>query len=151
MEDGRPVHNRSWLAASNRNWKKLTQNLMGSVKTNLRAIADSGVPLRKNDFNLKDNDIAKGRWNVAQKDNFVTQKKCVATQITTQHKHQFYNTKTRKNNLSFLADRKHTDNFKYRNPSPSLPWEIISVPVVRPAYGTTGLLLMCQWDINLNW
>ena len=32
--------------------------------------------------------------------------------------------------------------FKYRNPSPSLPWEIISVPVVRPAYGTTGLLLV---------
>ena len=30
----------------------------------------------------------------------------------------------------------------YRNPSPSLPWEIISVPVVRPAYGTTGLLLV---------
>ena len=31
---------------------------------------------------------------------------------------------------------------EYRNPSPSLPWEIISVPVVRPAYGTTGLLLV---------
>ena len=42
------------------------------------------------------------------------------------------------------------ENIDYRNPSPSLPWEIISVPVVRPADGTTGLLLMCQWDINLN-
>ena len=30
----------------------------------------------------------------------------------------------------------------YRKPSPSLPWETISVPVVQPADGTTGLLLM---------
>ena len=67
------------------------------MKIKLRAIADSGVPLRKTDFNLKDNDIAKGRWNVTQKDNFVTQKKCVATQITTQHKNKCCDTKTRKN------------------------------------------------------
>ena len=38
----------------------------------------------------------------------------------------------------------------YRNPSPSLPWEIISVPVVRPAYGTTGLLLMCPMGHQLK-
>jgi len=34
-----------------------------------------------------------------------------------------------------------TGFLQYRKRSPSLPWEIISVPVVRPAYGTTGLLL----------
>ena len=38
----------------------------------------------------------------------------------------------------------------YRKPSPSLPWEIISVPVVRPAYGTTGLLLMCPMGHQLK-
>ncbi len=38
----------------------------------------------------------------------------------------------------------------YRKLSPSLPWEIISVPVVRPAYGTTGLLLMCPMGHQLK-
>jgi hypothetical protein len=38
----------------------------------------------------------------------------------------------------------------YRKLSPSLPWEIISVPVVRHAYGTTGLLLMCPMGHQLK-
>jgi hypothetical protein len=38
----------------------------------------------------------------------------------------------------------------YREPSPSLPWETISVPVVRPANGTTGLLLMCPMGHQLK-
>ena len=38
----------------------------------------------------------------------------------------------------------------YRKLSPSLPWEIISVPVVQPAYWTTGLLLMCPMGHQLK-
>ena len=39
-------------------YSNFLQNLMGSVKTKLRAIADSGV-LAKNNYNLTDNDIVK--------------------------------------------------------------------------------------------
>ncbi len=52
--------------------------------------------------------------------------------------------------FSAVTNDQNSIYLNYRNPSPSLPWEIISVPVVRPAYGTTGLLLMCPMEHQLK-